>query len=159
MVSRFLKLFVMAVAGGTFALLFAASVGGTSWLARVAAGEPATVRAASSPTATLLADKPQKTEGGIDLLAPLGSQENIPVSGGFGTFITYFNDAGMWLIKVAVGICVIWVLLGGIMVMMSGSNSGLRSTGITHMKWSIMGIVLLLFTGFILRTLNSMFFK
>ena len=103
-------------------------------------------------------DLPQR-QGGINLLAPLGNQTNIAVQKGFGTFLTYFNDAGTWLIYVAMGLCVLWVLLGGFMIMLSGADSGLRSKGIGHMRWAITGLVILAFAGFILRTLNSMFFK
>ncbi|MDO8468433.1 MAG: hypothetical protein Q7S29_01610 [Candidatus Peribacter sp.] len=102
---------------------------------------------------------PQRNQGGIDLLAPLGNQTNIAVTSGFGTFLSYFNDAAAWLIYVAMGLCVLWVLLGGFMIMLSGADSGLRSKGIGHMRWAITGIAILLFAGFILRTLNSMFFK
>ena len=112
----------------------------------------------ATPLAVLADDLPQR-QGGIDLLAPLGNQNNIPVQSGFGTFLTYFNDAGTWLMYVAMGLCVLWVLLGGFMIMLSGADSGLRSKGIGHMRWAITGLVILAFAGFILRTLNSMFFK
>lgn len=102
---------------------------------------------------------PQRNQGGINLLAPLGNQNNIPVQPGFGTFLAYFNDAATWLIYVAMGLCVLWVLLGGFMIMLSGADSGQRAKGIGHMRWAITGIVILLFAGFILRTLNSMFFQ
>ena len=114
----------------------------------------------ATPLAVLAQNElPQRNQGGIDLLAPLGNQTNIAVQSGFGTFLAYFNDAAQWLIYVAMGACVLWVLLGGFMIMLSGADSGLRSKGIGHMRWAITGIVLLLFAGFILRTLNSMFFK
>ncbi len=102
---------------------------------------------------------PQRDQKGIELLAPLGNQTHIPVQSGFGTFLSYFNDAAAWLIYVSMGICVLWVLLGGFMIMLSGADSGLRAKGIGHMRWAITGLVILLFAGFILRTLNSMFFK
>jgi len=113
---------------------------------------------AALPALSFAEPLPQ-TQGGIDLLAPLGGQNNITVSSGFGTFLTYFNDAGTWLIRVAMGLCVLWVLLGGFMIMISGADSGQRSKGIEHMKWAIIGMVILLFAGTILRLLNSMFFK
>lgn len=113
----------------------------------------------ATPLAVLAQGFPQRNQDGIDLLAPLGNQTNIAVTSGFGTFLSYFNDAAMWLIYVAMGLCVLWVLLGGFMIMLSGADSGLRSKGIGHMRWAITGIAILLFAGFILRTLNSMFFK
>jgi hypothetical protein len=99
---------------------------------------------------------PQR-QGGIDLLAPLGALRNITVTRGFGTFLTYFNDAAKWIIYVAMGICVLWVLLGGFMLMMPSSSY--REKGKDHMKWALIGLVILLFAGVILRTLNSLFFK
>lgn len=102
---------------------------------------------------------PQRNQGGIDLLAPLGNQQNITVQSGFGTFLAYFNDAAAWLIYVAMGICVLWVLLGGFMIMLSAVDSSQREKGKGHMRWAITGMVILLFAGFILRTLNSLFFK
>lgn len=116
----------------------------------------------ATPLAVLadgLPNLPQRNQKGIELLAPLGGQTHIPVQSGFGTFLAYFNDAAAWLIYVAMGICVLWVLLGGFMIMLSGANSSWRSKGIDHMQWAIIGLVILLFAGFILRTLNSMFFK
>ncbi|MFH1444556.1 MAG: hypothetical protein ABIG34_04175 [Candidatus Peregrinibacteria bacterium] len=118
------------------------------------------VAAFAVPLAVIAQDNPLPQEqGGIDLLAPLGSQTNIEVQPGFGTFLTYFNDAGAWLIYVAMGLCVLWVLLGGFMLMLSGADNSLRSKGIGHMRWAITGMVILLFIGFILRTLNSLYFK
>jgi len=125
------------------------SILGSTLLALVLMSVPAVILAAPLP----------QTQDGINLLAPLGSQTNISVSSGFGTFLTYFNDAGTWLIRVAMGLCVLWVLLGGFMIMLSGADSGQRSKGIEHMKWSIIGMVILLFAGTILRLLNSMFYK
>ncbi|MDD5041539.1 MAG: hypothetical protein PHX87_04280 [Candidatus Peribacteraceae bacterium] len=102
---------------------------------------------------------PQRNQGGIDLLAPLGNQTNIAVQSGFGTFLSYFNDAAAWLIYVAMGLCVLWVLIGGFMIMLSAVDSGKREKGKAHMMWAITGMIILLFAGFILRTLNSLFFK
>jgi hypothetical protein len=60
---------------------------------------------------------------------------------------------------VTVGICVLWVLYGGILLMLSGYDNSLRSKGLEHMKWSIIGLCICFFAGFILRTLNSLFYK
>jgi len=100
---------------------------------------------------------PQKWEG-ITLLQPLGDTRTINVSSGIGTFINYFNDATSWLLTVVVGICVLWVLIGGFQIMLSGGFSGMDSAGKNHMIWAIAGLAITLFAGFILRLLNSMFF-
>lgn len=96
--------------------------------------------------------------GGVTLLQPLGGLKAIQVSSGFGTFLTYFNQATEWLLIVVVGICVIWVLLGGFQIMLSGGFSGMDSAGKTHMIWAIAGLAITLFAGAILRLLNSMFY-
>lgn len=101
----------------------------------------------------------QQRQGGINLLAPFSTAvTSIFPSSGIGTFIDYFNSAGTWIWMVAMGICVLWVLLGGFMIMLSGAESGLRGKGIGHIRWAITGLIILVFAGFILRTLNSLFF-
>ena len=94
----------------------------------------------------------------VPLLAPLGEEDEIEVSEGAGTLIAYFNSASNWMLSVAVGFCVIWVVIGGIKIMISGGDSGKREEGRSHIFWAITGLVMLLFAGFILRSLNSMFF-
>lgn len=101
----------------------------------------------------------QPKQGEIKLLEPISGGKTITASPGAGTFIEYFNRASNWILAVAVGFCVIWVLIGGFMIMVSGSDSGMRSKGQDHIKWALIGLVMLMFAGFILRTLNSMFFK
>ena len=95
----------------------------------------------------------------VKLLEPLGEEKDIPVKPGAGTLIAYFNSAVTWLISVAVGICVIWVLIGGFHIMVSGGDTSLRQRGQEFIKWALIGLVMLLFAGFILRTLNQLFFK
>ncbi|MEI8230594.1 MAG: pilin [Candidatus Peregrinibacteria bacterium] len=118
-----------------------------------------------SPLGALAADDapaiqiPQTIGGGIPLLEKIGSLSNVPVTQGFGTLLTYINDIADWLLLVAGGICVLWVLVGGMQMMLSGLDNSLQSKGKESMKWAIIGLVILLFSGFILRTLNSMFFK
>lgn len=58
----------------------------------------------------------------------------------------------------AIGFCVLWILLGSYLIMISGSDSGKRSTGRTMITWAIIGLVIINFAGFFLRTLNSIFF-
>ncbi len=100
----------------------------------------------------------QPTQAEIHLLEPIGGSASIPVSPGAGTAIAYFNTAANWLLIVAVGSCVVWVVIGGIEIMISGGGEW-RGRGKENIRWAITGIVMLLFAGFILRTLNSMFFQ
>ena len=107
----------------------------------------------------LVADNsnPVKQES-VRLLQPVGGGQDVEIDKGFGTWLNYFDFVGAWLYSIAVGICVLWFLAGGIMIMVSGSNSGLRQTGIDQMKWSMIGLIILTFSGTVLRTLNNLFF-
>lgn len=98
-------------------------------------------------------------EGKVVLIEPIGDEQEIDIKPGAGTLIAYFNTAADWLIIVCVGICVIWVVIGGFEIMTSGGDATKRGNGQQHIMWAILGLLMLVFAGFILRTLNSMFFK
>ena len=100
----------------------------------------------------------------IPLLAPLGKMGKIDVKaaeaskGVGGAFIDYFLDAANLLMQIATGFAVLWVLIGSYFIMVSGSDSGKRSTGKTIITWALIGLVIVSFTGFILTMLNDVFF-
>jgi len=100
----------------------------------------------------------------VPLLAPLGSLDRIPVQGGTGasgavqTFINYFNNAWGLLRVISVGFCVLWILIGSFFILISGSDGGKRSTGKGIITWAIIGLIIVEFAGFFLRTLNDIFF-
>lgn len=95
----------------------------------------------------------------LRLLQPLGGVREIAPSGGLTMFYQYFNSGFPWLIGVAAGIAVLQTLRGGISILLSGGDPGKRSEGISTMTWSIAGLLLIAFAGFILRILNPMFYK
>lgn len=95
----------------------------------------------------------------LRLLQPLGGVQEIAPSGGLTMFYQYFNSSFPWLIGVAAGIAVLQTLRGGISILLSGGDPGKRSEGISTMTWSIAGLLLIAFAGFILRILNPMFYK
>ena len=95
----------------------------------------------------------------VKLLQPFGGSDCVAVRPGLGTFLEYFGPAGAWLYNAAVGICVLWMLFGGITIMISSDNSGRRDEGIGRMKAAAIGLVLLIFGGVILRLLNSIFYQ
>jgi len=98
----------------------------------------------------------------VHLVKPLGSETEITIHpGGIQTWLDYFESAGEWLFYVAVGVCIIWILLGGYQIMTAGisGQDTQASAGWARIRTAITGVLLLLFSGFILRTLNSLFFK
>lgn len=99
----------------------------------------------------------QQVRSGVQLIQPLddstSSLESSP-----SIFVDYFNMSVSWIFRVAVGFAVMWVLIGGVMFILSGNNQSRRSEAISRMTWSIGGLLVLLFAGVILRTLNSIFF-
>ena len=94
----------------------------------------------------------------IPLIQPLGSSNTLEVRPGALTFIDYFNEAADLLLTVSVGFAVLWILIGSYMVMMSGSNGGMRTNGKTIITWALIGLIIVNFAGFFLRTMNSIFF-
>lgn len=94
----------------------------------------------------------------INLLAPLGPSNTITIGPGFTTWFDYFNNSAGWLYNVAIGICVLWILVGGLFVMVSGDNPQLAEKGKGFMIGSLTGLVMLILAPTILRTLNGLFF-
>ncbi len=111
---------------------------------------------APSETCSISSDKTKRTC--IPLLQPLGQSNSIEVKPGAETFIDYFNEAADLLLTISVGFAVLWILVGSYFVMMSGSNGGMRSTGKSMITWAIIGLLIVNFAGFFLRTMNSIFF-
>jgi len=109
------------------------------------------------------AQDPQVHKDTVKLVKPLGSTDEITVHSGaqaLQTWLDYFESGAAWLFYVAVGVCIIWILLGGYMVMTAGLSGGDQkaSEGWGRIRTAITGVLLLLFSGFILRTLNNLFF-
>ena len=90
-----------------------------------------------------------KTFANVPLIEPLGSLNEIQIGRGFQTFFDYFNDSYRWVLEVAVGFVVIWVLIGGFMYMTSGTDQSTRSEAVSRMTWAIVGLMLLLFAGIV----------
>jgi len=99
----------------------------------------------------------QQTNGSVGLIQPL-DDSTASLASSPTIFIDYFNMSRFWLFRVAVGFTVLWILIGGVMFMTSGNNQSRRSAAISRIIWSVVGLLILLFSGVILRTLNSLFF-
>lgn len=80
-------------------------------------------------------------------------------SGGKPALLVYFADALGWIQEIAVGFTILWLIVGGIMIMVSGNNNSLREQGKNHAQWAITGLLMLFTIGFILELLNASFFE
>ncbi len=97
----------------------------------------------------------------INLLAPLDDKPDpiAPVSGQpFVAFQTYFARSWPWIVGVAAGIAVLQALIGGIQIMLSGSDSGARGAGKERLMWALAGLLLIGLSGLILQILNPTYY-
>lgn len=109
-----------------------------------------------------------ETEGGplgvknnrnLILLEPLNGQPtSLSPSPGIGIFFEYFNLSWPWVLGVAAGVGVLQALIGAIQVMLSGNDSGMREGGKSKMTWALAGLLMVGLAGFILRSINPIFF-
>ncbi len=98
----------------------------------------------------------------IYLLQPLDdqTQEILPVDGKpFRAFQDYFAMSWPWVIGCAAGVAVLWAIVGGMEIMLSGSDSGMRDKGKSRFINALTGLLLIGLSGMILEILNPIFFK
>ncbi len=94
----------------------------------------------------------------VKLLEPFGDQDCIDVEPGLQTWFLYFGQLAPWLYNVAIGIAVLWLVIAGFKITISSDNETARQEAIGQMKAAVLGLLILIFAGPILRTLNSLFF-
>lgn len=98
----------------------------------------------------------------IWLLQPLDdkTKEISPTSGKpFQTLQEYFGISWPWIIGSAAGIAVLWAIVGGMEIMLSGSDSGMRDRGKGRFINAIVGLLVIGLSGMILEILNPVFFQ
>lgn len=95
----------------------------------------------------------------IKLLQPLPGGTATLSGSGVQLFFNYFNAIWPWVLSIAGGVAVLNGVIGGTMIMMSGSDSGMESAGKDKLKYSIAGLIMIAFAGTILRILNPTFYK
>ncbi len=78
---------------------------------------------------------------------------------GFEAFYDYFQGIWKWILASAVGIAVLNGVIGGMMVMVAGDNSGMRSEGINKLQYTILGLIIIALAGTILRVINPEFYS
>lgn len=93
------------------------------------------------------------------LLQPLDDMTYwLEPSDGITIFFTYFNMSWPWILGVAAGVGVLQALIGGVEIMLSGQDGGMRDTGKTKIMWALAGLLMVGLAGFILRSLNPLFY-
>ena len=95
---------------------------------------------------------------GVPIIQPLDDATSsiaVDTTSPQGTFINYVDIGLSWLLTVAVGIVSLWVVLNGILIVVSVDQ---RREAYERIMWAIAGLVVLVFFGTILRFLNSNFF-
>lgn len=95
----------------------------------------------------------------IKLLQPLPGGTTTLSGSGVQLFFNYFNTIWPWVLSIAGGVAVLNGVIGGTMIMMSGSDSGMESAGKDKLKYSIAGLIMIAFAGTILRILNPTFYQ
>lgn len=98
---------------------------------------------------------------GIRLMQPLDDTTRYlqpPNGKPFETLQMYFKISWPWIIGCAAGIAVLQALIGGVQIMMSGSDSGARSAGKERLMWALAGLLLIGLSGMILQILNPIYY-
>jgi hypothetical protein len=100
-----------------------------------------------------------RPSGPLRILSPLwgnGNSTTLPAQPGIDMVYTYFANAWPWVLGVASGIAVIQAIAGGIQVMFSAGN---KEAGVTRLTWAAAGLLLIVLSGFILRTINPLYYQ
>lgn len=94
------------------------------------------------------------------LLQPLSSSCGNVFSrtGPLEVLLGYFACSTGFIYDIAVGFCVLWVLVGGIQIIISGDNTEWYNRGKSIIFASIGGLLVLILAPVILRFLNSAFY-
>ena len=96
------------------------------------------------PTWSLL---PFPDNSSLTFLQPFSSQQTLGA-------MSYVSAVWKWLIGIGVGLALLRIVIGGIEIMNSGGNPGLRTTAKDHILWAIVGLLMLIFAGTILSTID-----
>jgi hypothetical protein len=94
----------------------------------------------------------------MPLLQPLDdSTYSLAPAPGIFIFFNYFNLMWPWVLGSAAGIGLLQALIGGIQIMISGSSSA-SEAGKTRIMWAMAGLLMVGLAGFILRSINPVFY-
>lgn len=102
-----------------------------------------------------------KSANAQDLIEPLG--DGCPDLFGassepFEILMRYIQCSGQFIYDIALGFCVLWVVIGGVQIIISGDNTEWLNRGKSIIFASIGGLMTLLLAPVILRFLNVSFY-
>ncbi len=125
----------------------------------VGAGGAAAVNAAAGAADDCPEDTPLLCRArSLYLLQPLDDKtKNMePGEKPLDMFIAYFNMGWPWLLGIAAGIAIVQAVWGGILIM---TSAGDIDEGKEKIQWAMIGMVMIILAGVILRFLNPLFYK
>lgn len=98
---------------------------------------------------------------GITLLEPVGGVTTIPTAGnaGLGVFGFYFNLIYPWVVGMAAAIAVLMAVVGGMQIIMAGSDQSKVGAGKNRLLISLGGLIIILASAVILNLLNPTFYR
>lgn len=88
------------------------------------------------------------------LLEPIGGMTDIPRGQGVTIIQQYIQNVWPWLIGIGIGLVLLRIVIGGVELMNAGGNPGVRAAAREHIKWAIIGLLMLVGAGAILATIN-----
>lgn len=100
--------------------------------------------------------------GPLRILQPLwpvtgsGYTDTLPAAPNIQVAFNYIQRSWPWIIGVAAAFAVIQAIVGGIQIMFS---SGSKEAGVTRITWAAAGLMLIALSGFILTTINPLFYR
>ena len=100
-----------------------------------------------------------QNQGGIVLLEPIGSEDQIDAIPGLGALGHYLSLLYPWMVGMGAGVTVLMAVIGGIQIIQSGGDQGKRDAGQQRLLMSLGGLLLILLSATILNALNPSFFK
>lgn len=98
-------------------------------------------------------------QGGIVLLEPIGSEDQIDAIPGLGALGHYLSLLYPWMVGMGAGTAVLMAVVGGIQIIQSGGDQGKRDAGQQRLLMSLGGLLLILLSATILNALNPSFFR
>ena len=97
--------------------------------------------------------------GTIKLFEPIDGQKCMPVGNGpLGSFYTYFNLLYPWLVGVSAGVAILWGVMGGAEMILNAGEQGKYEEGKQKLINSMIGLLIIIFSGMILNFLNPVFY-